>query len=115
LLLFPFAASPQARDEPVDVSKLRGPYLGQKAPGRVPEVFAQGVYYPGDNLNSVFSPDGTEFYFVTDHNGNDQNDVMWMRQVDGAWTPPEPAPFNSIHSDGDVCLQWRWSPIRNDG
>lgn len=99
--------------------ELKGPYLGQEPPGRQPEPFAPGIYYPGRTINSVFSPDGMEFYFVTDHDGNDEGDVMWMRRVDDVWTPPEPAPFNSAHTDNDVCvtpdgqrLFWRsWRPL----
>jgi len=99
--------------------ELRGPYLGQELPGRQPELFAPDVYYPGRTINSVFSPDGTEFYFVTDYDGNDDGDVMWMRRVGDVWTPPEPAPFNSVHTDNDVCLShdgqrlfWRsWRPL----
>jgi hypothetical protein len=109
-----FAACGRANDFP----KLEGPYLGQQPPDTTPEIFAEGIYSPGENLNSVFSPDGNEFYFVT-WDADDRLDVWWMRQVSGVWTPPDRVPFNSEYKDGDVCLShdnqrlfWRsWRPL----
>jgi hypothetical protein len=50
----------QQKDFPV----LTGAYFGKKPPGIVPEVFEPNIVSTGlDELNSVFSPDGREFYF----------------------------------------------------
>jgi hypothetical protein len=53
-------------DEAVDsFPTLSGPYLGQTPPGLVPVVFGAGVVSTGmSELNSVFSKDGNEFYFL---------------------------------------------------
>jgi hypothetical protein len=41
---------------------LEGPYLGQKPPAKMPQLFAPGIVSTGrDDLNAVFSADGTEF------------------------------------------------------
>jgi hypothetical protein len=41
------------------------PYLGQAVPGLTPERFAPGVVSTDAiEFNSVFSPDGREFYFT---------------------------------------------------
>ena len=44
---------------------LRGPYLGQKPPGDVPELFAPGivssVYW--EHSGAVFTPDGKELFW----------------------------------------------------
>jgi hypothetical protein len=43
----------------------RGPYLGQKPPGRVPEVFGPGFISTATSPEGgiAFSPDGNEIYF----------------------------------------------------
>lgn len=43
----------------------KGEYFGQKPPGMTPEIFAPGFISTGKaELNSVFTPDGREFYFA---------------------------------------------------
>ena len=48
-----------------DFPKLTGPYLGQKLPGKTPEIFSPGIISLKGRyeLNSEFSLDGDEFYF----------------------------------------------------
>jgi len=49
---------------------LKGPYLGQNPPGMTPEVFAPNIISTDKReLNSVFSPDGKEFYFTKRSDG----------------------------------------------
>ena len=63
---------------------LRGPYLGQRPPGATPVVFAPNVISTEDGeLNSVFSPDGREFYFTR------QRRVLVVREENGAWGRPQ--------------------------
>ncbi|MCP4153601.1 MAG: hypothetical protein GY757_38085 [bacterium] len=81
---------------------LKGPYMGQKPPGMTPEVFAHNVL--AKSLNTVFSPDGKEFFFVRDIDGNDTDDIHWLKQIEGVWTKPVAAPFNSKYIDNDVCI-----------
>ena len=63
---------------------LRGPYLAQTLPGATPIVFAPNlVSTEAGELNSVFSPDGREFYFTR------QRRVRVVREENGAWGRPQ--------------------------
>jgi Tol biopolymer transport system component len=74
--------------------KLTGPYLGQKRPGPVPEIFAPGIVSTdAHEFSCCFSPDGREFYFTRQHPELKQNIIMFTKQVEGAWTEPAVAPF----------------------
>jgi len=68
-----------------DAPKLvQGPYLGQTPPGSTPAVFAPNVVSTeGGELNSVFSPDGHEFYFTR------QRRVWVVREENGVWGRPQ--------------------------
>lgn len=73
-------------------------YLGQTSPGLVPEVFAPGVVSTDAvELNSVFSPDGREFFFTRLIDGPDEQEgypgrtrpiLHHMVYTDGAWSEP---------------------------
>ncbi len=90
-------------DRQEDSAVLRGPYLGQKPPGTTPEVFAPGVVSTSlDELNSVFTPDGQEFYFCVRNMA--ASSLFVMRSVRGAWGPPEFLPFAGPYNDIDVSL-----------
>jgi ankyrin repeat protein len=95
--LIAMGASPDARVFP----ELRGPYLGQPAPGDRPQVFAPGIVsghgFDSEHSPAVFSLDGTEVYWTLKFRGP----ILHMKQVDGAWTAPEPVPFGSEHGDGE--------------
>lgn len=85
---------------------LKGPYLGQKPPGMVPEVFAPGIISTEKSeLNAVFSPAGDEFYFAI-HLAppEDRYVIMVSRQVNGIWTRPEVAPFSGRYTDVDMTF-----------
>ena len=70
---------------------LNGSYLGQPPPGLKAEPFAPAVLsVPGKNHHTLsFSTDGKELYFSR----YPEHVTMMMREVDGIWQPPEPAPF----------------------
>jgi hypothetical protein len=80
----------------------RGPYLGQKAPGLTPELFAPGFVSTGIFERDVaMTPDGREFYFSAGF--RTITTIMVTRLRDGAWTAPEVAsvatdPANTQHS-----------------
>jgi Tol biopolymer transport system component len=81
-----------------------GPYLGQERPGLEPEVFAPGIVSTdGDEVNSVFSPDGKAFYFAKFTGGRGYT-IMVMREETDGWTEPEVAPFSGDHSDVDIFI-----------
>jgi hypothetical protein len=99
VVLTAFAVVAQSSDWP----RLSGPYLGQKPPGLTPEIFAAGVVSTClDELNSVFSPDGTEFYFCVRNMG--ASSLFVMKCADGVWGRPEPLPFAGQYNDIDVSL-----------
>ncbi len=92
---------------------LKGPYLGQKPPGMTPEVFAPGIVSTEEQyeLNSVFSPDGDEFYYEVSATSQDEKKkgmyfyvIMVTRQINGIWTKPEMAPFCGTSSTMDMCF-----------
>ncbi len=85
-------------------------YFGQKLPGKTPELFAPGIISTDkDEINSVFSPDGTEFYFSRDtyknisKAGRDYT-IYYMRTVNGIWTKPEQVSFAGVYMCADMCF-----------
>lgn len=81
-----------SQDGPIPL--LKGPYLGQKAPGTVPEVFAPGVVSTvAHEFACSFSQDGKECYFSRSHPQLKKIVIMVSRLADGAWTEPFVAPF----------------------
>jgi hypothetical protein len=70
----------------------RGPYMGQRPPGRTPEVFAPGFVSTDEHeFAPSFSPDGKEFYFSRGVGEYRRKSVMVARLVSGVWTEPERA------------------------
>ncbi|MGB8959728.1 MAG: hypothetical protein WCC00_12035 [Candidatus Aminicenantales bacterium] len=84
--------------------KLRGPYLGQKAPGRTPQPFAPGIISTDeDEGSSGFALNGTAFLFQKFLDGICRTFIM--RLADGFWTPPEQIPFSDTMSrNGDFVF-----------
>ena len=77
-----------------DFPTLTGPYLGQKPPGMIPEIFAPGIISTvSHEFSCCFSPDGNEFYFTRRHSGLNQTVIMICKIVDGVWAEPEVASF----------------------
>lgn len=78
---------------------LKGPYLGQKLPGKTPELFAPGIVSTGFDENIIaFTPDGQECYWSISFKGCE---VIMMSEVkNGKWTEPEVAPFSGRYLDG---------------
>jgi len=75
-------------------------YLAQTPPGTVAEVFAPGVVSTeAVELNGVFTPDGSEFFFTRLIEGPDEQEgypgksrpiLHHSSYEDGAWTEPQP-------------------------
>ncbi len=83
---------------------LDGPYLGQEPPGLTPVVFAPDIVSTGsDEVNSVFSPDGKEFYFAKFAGGRGYT-IMVMRWEANGWSAPRVAPFSGDYSEVDVFI-----------
>ncbi|WP_125716811.1 PD40 domain-containing protein [Pseudoalteromonas rubra] len=63
-----------------------GPYLGQKKPGSVPQVFAPGLVSTiHRDYNAFFSPDMTEFYFTRRNNDTGKWTLMSYIQRNNQW------------------------------
>lgn len=68
---------------------LRGPYLGQKPPGMIPERFAPDIITEAPHSVAVFSPDGLEVFWVPWSTLK----MKTMKQIDGVWTKPQTVSF----------------------
>lgn len=90
------------RDFPV----LSGPYLGQEPPGMTPELFASGLLVPrdGDAINSVFSPDGEEFYYVVLEDELPRYNLWFTQVADGTWAQPEELRLAGEYEVADIAL-----------
>lgn len=86
----------------LEFPKLTGICLGQKPPGKTPELFTPGIISVDENFEhsaAVFSPDGKEVFWCTNVNwyteeakaGNLR--LYTMKEVNGQWTVPRPAHF----------------------
>jgi len=85
---------------------IAGPYLGQQPPGTTAEMFAPGIISTErSEINSVFTPNGEEFYFTTWEQETGTR-IMLTRQVDGRWTMPELASFSTHPSDVDPAIDY---------
>lgn len=93
-------ATPAYEDWPI----VAGSYLGQPPPGMTAEMFAPGIVSTDrSEINSVFTPDGKEFYFTTWEKETGTM-IMVTRQVDGQWAIPGLASFSTDPSDVDPAI-----------
>ena len=102
---------------------LSGPYLGQKTPGLVPEIFAPGIVSSPDRRElggGTFSPNGKEFYFTRDID----NDwvIMVSRWESDGWTSPQPVEFSEGHTAlephvtfDNHRIYWVWRGLEDKG
>ncbi|MGW8314924.1 MAG: TolB family protein [Bacteroidales bacterium] len=87
--------------DPGDVSAtfrmpdLSGPYLGQQLPDSIPQLFAPGVINTGMFTRDVaISPDGKEIYFCVAIGNYTYSTILYVREENGKWQPPEIVPFS---------------------
>jgi hypothetical protein len=80
----------------------KGNYFGEAPPDTTPKIFAHDLL--ANSINTVFSPDGSEFFFVKDLDSNNTGDILWMVRIGNRWTHPQPAAFNSQYTDNDICI-----------
>lgn len=85
---------------------LIGPYLGQKPPGKIPEIFAPGIVSSKHQEHSSlsFSPDGKEMWWSRwrlpyDHEKYPQV-IMFMKYKNSSWSQPKVAPFSGKYREG---------------
>jgi len=91
-LILVFSSHAQKSDFPV----LKGPYLGQKPPGIVPEVFAPGIIMTDLNEHGspTFSPDLSEIYWSPQYKEIGGGRILFMKMIRSRWQPPLIAPFS---------------------
>ncbi|UCG51248.1 MAG: PD40 domain-containing protein [Candidatus Latescibacterota bacterium] len=78
-----------------DCPVLKGPYLGQKPPGVIPEIFAPGIISTEDHEFSItFSKNGNELLFTRRKDSQRGNRLLHMRIEGGRWSAPQPPPFS---------------------
>ncbi|MFC1555056.1 TolB family protein [candidate division KSB1 bacterium] len=71
-----------------------GEYLGQKPPGRNPELFAPGIVSTGMSVRDIaMTPDLKEIYFCITMANYTYATIMVTKNIDGKWTEPAVAPF----------------------
>lgn len=73
---------------------LSGPYMGQKAPGIIPELFAPEIISDGmPNRDIAISPSGDEIYFSVSTPNFQFSTIVFTKQINGIWTKPEVTTF----------------------
>ncbi len=88
-----------------DISKLTGPYFGQKPPGMTPEVFAPGIVSKeGHQAKLFFTPDGSEAIYDERDPASNKNHFVWVRSVRGVWSERVIIPFSTEHINNEPCL-----------
>jgi len=82
----------------------KGSYFGQKLPGITPIIFAPDFISTDKNeVNSVFTPDGKEFYFSRFDPGKGYT-IMVTKEYSSGWSQPEVAPFSGSYSEVDMFI-----------
>ncbi len=84
--------------------KLNGPYLGQRPPGIIPEIFAPGIVNTGMYTRDIaISGDGSEIYFCI----SDAlvTGIFMTNYLNNKWSEPVIAPFSGIgFLDMEPCI-----------
>lgn len=103
LLIFICVASPVLAQKS-SVRTPKGDYLGENPPGKIPQIFSPGfISTEKAELNSVFTPDGREFYFAIYTPGKGCK-IYFTKDKGSGWSLPEPVAFSSQDSDVDMCI-----------
>ena len=86
---------------------LTGAYLGQKAPGLTPEIFAPGIISTGYYERSiVFTPKGDEIFYQMRGRPQGRNFtsfILYLPLQKGVWRQPQIAFFSGIPAHRDDC------------
>ena len=90
---------------PKNFPVLRGTYMGQTPPGNQSKVFSpEFVSTEFGELNSIFTRDGSEFYFSRRGIPGKPSAIMISRMINNVWTKPEPVDFTSTYDDIDLFI-----------
>ena len=107
LLLMPMiCVTPVKADKPApEFPVLKGKYLGQKAPGNIPQKFAPGIVSTeAFEFAGTFSPDLKVFCFTRRTTGTAKNRLMLMQETGNGWTQPVSAPFAQDLFEFEPCF-----------
>lgn len=79
--------------------RLKGSYLGQRPPGKTPEIFGPGIVSTFMNEGTlVASPDGKEIFWVVHAKLGDENKrigaIVTMKEENGFWSTSRVASFS---------------------
>ena len=101
----------------VQFPEITGPYMGQKPPGNIPEMFMPGIVSGPYRAHGtvVFSPDGKEAYWSDMIPGSQS--TMEMKMIDGEWTFPARSVMwkdPSISPDGNRLVYISRDPVWED-
>ncbi|MBW1800044.1 MAG: ankyrin repeat domain-containing protein [Deltaproteobacteria bacterium] len=90
-----FLSQEGADQSPQRFPRLTGPYLGQKPPGKTPQLFAKGIVSTKAGIYGtiVFSPDNDEVFWKPN-----TKELLFMKNVNGAWKAPQVFPFKEKDS-----------------
>jgi Tol biopolymer transport system component len=93
ILLATISILASGQDKLYDFPVLKGPYLGQKPPGMVPEVFAPGIIGTGLYTRDIaISGNGSEIYFCISDAA--ATAIFVTKLLSNKWTEPVIAPFS---------------------
>lgn len=96
------ACAPGTESPEAEAAALSGDYLGQPPPGPEPVLFAPGVVSTEmDELNAVFSPDGSEFLFAVKTPDRGRHTLLLMEREGDVWSDPRVLPFSGRYGDAD--------------
>lgn len=96
-LLTPFPGA-AANDFPV----LKGPYLGQKPPEMIPEIFASGIVSTAgfEHSKIEMAGDGSILYWAAQPEGNDagslRQKIWFVKKDNDVWAKPESLPVDQL-------------------
>jgi len=100
--------------------ELREPWLSQSSPDDQASELCPAVFSAENRVSGItFGPEGDEAFFSLNTPDGMSADLMWTRIVDGVWSKPVAAPFNSDQIDNDIVMSpdgqrlvWRsWRPL----
>lgn len=79
-------------------------YIDTAIPSTTPQIFAKDFISKSDvsEYGSVFSKDGTEFYYGVDTAG--KSEIRYTQYAKGQWTPPTPLMVHPTYSYNDPFL-----------
>lgn len=96
---------PATTTQESESEEVRGAYFGESV-GNTATMFAEGIISKEyQELNSVFSPDGNEFYYTLSNAPRSFYTIMQYKKDDnGVWDGPEVASFSGQYADADPYI-----------